>query len=259
MANPELEADIQAHAETISRVLQDWLNVEARTSMRDVNAYLMSLQNFHADIERSYNDSLNRTGGKSQGHLDRPTGVWWERFVTDPANDEVSATQTFASQMLLSGFRRNQIMLEAKSQDEYEDRWQSGELGIDLVDTVAERLTERFAKSSDEVANVDFEAADLTLDALFTTAFFTVKRGRWTQEYLYEFGHKDLYKPDAPCSILQRQMQEAWAGLATDHIIYAASLRDGDLARVPFLQPISITQQPEDPVYYPFASETPKV
>lgn len=259
MINPELEASIRADSEAISQVLQDWLVVEARTSTRDVNTYLMSLQSFHADIERSYNDSLNKTGGKSQGHLDRPTGVWWERFITDPSNDEVSATQTFASQMLLSGARRNQIMLEARSQHEYEDRWQSGELGIDLVDVVSQRLAERFENGDEEVESADFSAANLTLEGLYKTAFFTVKRGRWTQEYLYEFGQEDLYKPQAPCSILQRQMQEAWAGLATDHIIFAAALRGGDLTRVPFLQPISITQQPDDPVYYPFNGETPKV
>lgn len=260
MTNPELEADIQTKANTIAPVLQDWLVTEARTSTRDVNAYLMELKRFDEDLKLTYDDSRNLTAGKSKGHLERPTGVWWQGFVTNPSDDFLSAKQTFASQMLLSGARRNQIMLEARNQKEYGNRWLSDEIGIDLTGVVADRIAERFDVK--KVKSIDFEDTTLALDGingLLWTAEWSVNRARYAFEQLYQYGRYDIVNPDSMCAKLQRGMQEVWAGLATDHIIYAASLRGGDLSRVPFLQPISITKQPEDPVYYPFAGETPKV
>jgi hypothetical protein len=238
--------------EAITGTVQDWLKIEYGTAGAGRNTYLDSLEGFYRALSKPYDDPSNTTAAKTLSHLGRLTGAWWQGFETDPRNDYLSARQLFGVLMLLSGSHRTQVSLQASNQNNYTERRHATTLGINLRRTVEDRLDE-YAHDKTVRENA------LSLEGLYRVTTAATTAGLDCLEFVHRRGAKDAKQKTSPSVEYLQGMQVTYAKLAVDHITFAAQIRNGELASVPFLQPISITDQPENPVYYPFAGESPSV
>lgn len=239
-------------AALIAAGLESWFFEEARTSGNSRNNYLDDLERAHTNFRSTVDDPTNTSANKSFGHLSRPTGIWWQGFASDLSDDFLTARQIFASQMLASGAYREQIQLQSTSQEDYFQRKLTGiPMGVDVLDVVTQRLVTRLSSPPHAI---DLSKASMALDELYDTASEAVLLGVEKTELLASEGRHYIGHEDSPLVDKLKEAQMAWIGLAVDHIIFATQQRDGELAKVPFLHPISISDQPEDPLLYPFAA-----
>lgn len=236
----------------ITEGFTDWFRREHISSAEGRNKYLDNLAQLQADLGRPLDDPFNQRVAKVMEHLGRHIGTWWQNFNNNPTDDYFIAQQAFAAQMATTGARREQNMVQATSQRDY-DRRKANEnpLGIDIQHTVETRLLGRFGT----LTNIDFASAGITPEELYKTARETTGYGYGMLVRLAEHSPSDKGLKKFGTVSRAVGMQTAWLNLAVDYVTYAAQIHDGDLSQAPFLHPVSISDQPKgiEAVYYPFA------
>jgi hypothetical protein len=218
------------------------------------NKYLDNLDRFHADLLLPYGDERNYTSHKTLSHLGR-LGVWWQGFVADPRDDYMTARQIFGHQMRISGCRKAELLLRATSQEDYQRlRREAAPVGVNIGLFVTSRTFQHFGRlpEPDELAG-----AKLGLDELHQATAELITHSNTQAKEFYRSGKHYAGQADSPITASLRDEQRRWTELAVDHILYAAQIRGGNLARVPLLHPVSISDQPTPAEHYPFANSTP--
>lgn len=253
--SPEILEEPKEPAEIITDGLTQWFREEIHTSSgKSRNSYLDDLTLAHKNLELPVDDPSNTNANKSWEHLSRPTGIWWQGFVSDTSDDYLTARQIFATQMLASGSYKDQIRVQSTSQEEFfSKKFSNNPMGIGIANAVEDRLLYRFSKIP---MAEDFKKPIMSIEKLHATAATTVEEAKNCLEFLYFNGRYYIGKEDSPVVEYLKQIQGSWIGLAVDHIIFAAQERNGNLARVPMLHATSITDQPENPILYLFADKT---
>jgi hypothetical protein len=239
--------EMEPTAEVIASELEGWLKREVDNSVTGRNKYLDDFSDFRNSLVLPYGDRSNTNAAKNRSHYDR-TVNWtnglldfYEDFNPDQKDYAISR-QIFCAQMSLSGLFRIQCLMQAADQDDYYRRRTGGSgVGIDLEKTVADRLKQlqsvEHAMSLDDIAARTLEIND--------------QQQAYVEE-LHETGQRYAGQDSSPAIDSGLVSQNRWAGLIVDYIVFASHRDDGDLASVPFLEPKSISDNPE--VYYPFAN-----
>lgn len=146
------------------------------------------------------------------------------------------------SLMFVSGGFRTQCFLQAGGKSSYEQLrfGQDRVVGIDLAETVAQTL---------EVRGEHTSAADLVSHSLHVNNEIAQ-----TPQSIYEWFVNNpsyAYEPlegDEPPVLSMLEVQRLSVGLAASYIAVAANLRGG-LELVPFLEPKSISDASDTPIY----------
>lgn len=234
--------------EVVSDAISDWLIAEVVSSGGDRNQYLDDYTQWRKQIKLGYDDPLNWTGAKNRAHLDR-LPIWWEGYELDPSNDFACARISFASLMFVSGAYRNQSHFQAQNADDYQARRALG-IGIDLESAVSTRLHTHLPTTG------NFANAKITMEALGERRKQSEKIGELTVKAICAHAAigSDVGARDSRSVNEMKQDQYAWVTFLTDCITLAAKQRKGELASVPFLHPINISDNPG--VMYPFAKAT---
>lgn len=218
-------------AEAITEAMEDWLLAEVEESRIGRNAVLDNI------YRPNFID-----GGKREGHFNRLV-LWTRQFANESHHDYMTARQLFATQMKLSGLFRIQCRILASSQEDYEQRrFGNYPSGINIGRQVNYHLNE--SAGSTDLASKTIGLERLVADTLRLNEEEYDSLGRLpNQTNLRRIGNY----------IKLQRMQREWLDLSTDYIIYAAQVREGNLAAVPFLEPKSISENPQ--TYYPFAGK----
>jgi hypothetical protein len=168
----------------------------------------------------------------------------------DAADNEYAiARQIFCGQMSLSGLFRAQCMLQATDQEDYYHRRIDGDCtGIDLESTVDKRLSGLFGGAVPDAE--DFGKPRIFLPELVRQTKDANRRQLRNMQYLHEAGRHHMSQQHSPVIEKLIDLQVFWTNLIVNYIGFAAGERDGQLGFVPFLEPKSISDDPQ--VYYPF-------
>lgn len=236
--------------EAISNAFYNWLDYEVASSSMDKNIYLDEYDEAIAGLKGGLDHPTNYTWPKLQSHLNR-LPIWFEGFrLTNPEDDEFdyqAARLTFAGLMQISGSYRNQCYVQSKDQDDYLNR-RTAAIGFNIYRFVDQRIRYRLPYYSDDLAETNIGIEDLNeqMKAVSKAGEFAVKRLCKRVEMGY-----DLQAEDSISALYMEAAQRMWLKFATDSVLLAAKIRDGDLAGVPFLEPKSISADPPPKVFYP--------
>ncbi|GEM_PF-3656283 len=162
------------------------------------------------------------------------------------ANDDwATARLTFTSLKFISGGYREQCLLESKDTDSYlRMRHQQGPSSVDVVGVAADELAYAFALRVGQATRIR-TIVDRTLAA------------NETNLAVHKFIHADAASlatgaySDLTAVEAVRFTQSLWTSLAVAQIMVAASVREYDYAKVPLLEPASLSESTR--VQYPFA------
>lgn len=252
-------SELSGYSEQISEVFYDWLWGEFISSAEGHNRYLdaraktpeearKKFDDFRKRLALPYDDDNNWAAQKDKSHQQQRVPVWADLFESTSDShqnaDYYAAQAMFAPLMTASGSYRTQCYLESANPTEYL-ALRSKVTGIDIEEAIAERLHERSVRR-------DFSAAKISFDGLRRQFDYA-----YTQTEVYFRGMsarlgKDIkeYNAGSLSDEAMKKSQRLHIKLATDCVIMAAKLRRGELEAVPFLEPISITDQ-SGSAYYP--------
>lgn len=228
---------IKKSSETISKAIYDWLAAEVESSGTSRNMYLDDFESARTGLLDGWDHPNNTPARKTESHLDR-LPLWWEAYSFDPLDDYQSAKITFAGLMLVSGNYRAQCYIEAVDGQDYITK-RSKVIGIDAQQVVTHRLMDILPK------NGSFKNADVSLENLDKERQYVAKFGEAATRAMCmrtRLGY-DLGIPDSSSARRMMDTQHEWLRFSVDNIALAAKFREGELEAVPFLEPISITDQ----------------
>jgi len=94
------------------------------------------------------------------------------------------------------------------------------------------------------------QATVITIDDLTAKTAQMVKAAMDSLVFLHARAQFEMGRESSETVESLKLAQQGWLELAVDHIAFAAQVRDGSLAEVPFLEARSISEEPQ--VYYPF-------
>jgi hypothetical protein len=246
--------ELEPAAALLANGLSDWLRGEISNSTLGRNRYLDDFEKFRSDLALPYDDPHNTVAQKNRSHHNRLV-QWTSLFLqaygeaTPKTKDELLANQMFCAQMYLSGLFRTQCFMQARDQADYYERRLGGDyIGIDLEQTVSNRLNHLF------VATPPPEQFDQQTSSVKELAYTTLALNEQQTHFiktLYESGHLDAGQQESSTISDGMELQRSWVNLVVDYAVFAASEHDGKLSTVPFLEPKSISDDPQ--IYYPFA------
>lgn len=243
MSNP-----VRDSAANISEAFSQWLRDEVASSSSegDVNVYLDEFNTAREGLRGGWDHPKNFTARKLESHLTR-LPLWWEAYTLDPSDDYQSARFLFNSLMQVSGCYRNQCYMEAKDADDYKERRLKA-VGIYLGTTVLHRLMDTVPASG------SFAEADITLEELDKVRVEVSEAGEEAVRKVCKrtVAGFDFGVPDSMSAKFMMEAQHAWLNLSSDSVVFAAKIRGGELAAVPFLEAKSISEEPQ--VIYPIAA-----
>lgn len=222
--------------EALSTVLTDWLSAEIIESDQNRNAVLSDFENRKPDLAKELTDPTNFNGGKALGHHNR-LRLWSRQFINyDQQNDDyATARLTFCGLIWLSGNYRESCLLQADDAETYFHlRREQGPLSISIPATVEQELRTESHRS------IDLAGLIHRTQAINETNLLTRQR----------LSPLAAHAPEAIEAFTA--LQKDWVALSVAQIMTWAAVRDGDLSRVPFFEPKSITDQTE--LQYPLAS-----
>lgn len=239
--------------ERITDGIEDWLKDEQVSSSvpGSTNSYLDDFDRYQIQRRLSLpiDDPGNWYARKNEDHLDVRLLNWWRDFADEPENDTLSAKLTFTPLMLLSGTFRTQCVIQATSAEDYGHRrfGQNRVTGIDMWPLVANKLDQRL------VTIANFADANITLESLEAQKSLTQVKARATHRFAIERCGMglDIGQEESPAVVALLESQATLADLVIDSVIFAAKIRGGELARVPFWEAKSVSEDPQ--VYYPFS------
>jgi len=232
--------------ENIAGVINDWLRQEVEQSNTGRNAPLSDFAARQADFSKSFNDPTNINALKVKSHHDR-LKPWAHQYAAGGGayDDWATARLTFTSLKFISGGYREQCLLESKDTDSYlRMRHQQGPSSVDVVGVAADELAYAFALRVGQATRIR-TIVDRTLAA------------NETNLAVHKFIHADAASlatgaySDLTAVEAVRFTQSLWTSLAVAQIMVAASVREYDYAKVPLLEPASLSESTR--VQYPFA------
>ena len=234
-------------AEAISDSLEDWFRAEHASSSEGVNKPLDTLAWGTATLALPWDDVSNGNAAKTLGHVNRIRPlIWGGLFVESPNDDYLAARQLFGVQMLISGCYKNQCYAQATDQSDFLAR-KFGEppIGIDIPSVVSDHLVSLYPDPE-----ATFSEEVITIDDLTAKTAQMVKAAMDSLVFLHARAQFEMGRESSETVESLKLAQQGWLELAVDHIAFAAQVRDGSLAEVPFLEARSISEEPQ--VYYPF-------
>ena len=268
------------HAPRIAVGLTTWFGSERISAMRGGNKTLDNLEKERLGLILPFEHP--EAAMKAKPHIDRLRTSFSADFLKDSKDDYLLARYIFGSLMLVSGRYRSRIHIVATDQnDYYHKRFKNpsnessenskgsiplgpngnplggeGDLGLDLEAYVQSRLEHTSSQKPDTPRSIvgktmqtldEYEMLLAQKHSLLEDSGFTVD-GAAVSPY---FGDEKSAVAEIAFS-----EQMLWTEHLIDQISFAAKSRRG-LERVPFLQPVSITEQPAnriDAIFYPFAA-----
>lgn len=236
----------QADIPQIAAFFREWLQAEIIDSDVGRNRVLSEFDRHIDKFFMDFDASDNQASRKTRSHNRRMTGLlelYKDRSFR--GYDEVIAKMGHHGLMMVSGAFRTESYLMARSADEYMGyRHTHGPAGVDITGAVREG-----------VMNISGEG-DAALDAVLAMAEdanghnLAVHRSVWEWVHDQDSQSLPLAALDSPPVVAMQEVQRGWLGVVAAHTVVAAELR-GDLARVPFYEPRSIT---DAGMYFPFAA-----
>ena len=241
-----------SQAENIASVFDDWLKAEVVTSGESRNKYLdpqggdpekigAKFRLIRAQLAKPYDDDKNWAAQKDKSHQQQRVPLWAEFFeATAEGHSEAdwyAAQAMFAPLMTVSGSYRTECYLSSYSAEDYTDLRARG-IGIDIEEAVSKSLEKQEVKKSFTASTITFSGLKRAYDYAYaqTEANFRALSAR--------IGRPSVgYDPYTRSIQGMRESQFRHIQLATDCVIMAAKLRHGELEAVPFLEPVSITDQ----------------
>jgi len=234
--------ELQPPEERIAIGLTGWLAEEAAISSRenDRNSYLDDLITMRQKLSLPPDNPDNWSAQKVYSHHDR-LPFWFEAFTLDPTNDAQSAKLLFAFLMRVAGTYKVQCYFQATDQDDFMRRKLEPNIyGADIRIVTNERLSKVNFGGVYNQQPMDIGALSDTMRAAIVQEKedlpLLCERARLGQDFGLE---------DSPGAHLAAAAQTTWLKCAVDAIVYAASIRNGDLDEVPFLEPRSISDEPQ--------------
>jgi hypothetical protein len=239
-------------ATAITAALLEWQQAEIEASMSTMNrnSVLDNWNDFYAGLSMDFNDDKNKSTRKAIDHADRLRSFTLQaELYPDFVNDDVYlARQLFCAQIFLSGAFRKQCFLQATDAEDYKSRrLHNGPLGIDLSETVEQRLSEY----QSEYVMPEYTYGTSAWARLSEHTLRSNETSLEMMKLVHGISRRDAGKEDSPATVLLKTGQSMWARLAVDYIVFAAT-RSGnfELADVPFRGGKSISDDHE--LYYPF-------
>lgn len=248
--------EVEPTVETIAGSIEQWLMKEVGSSVVGRNQVLDDFNDWHRSLSLPYNHPANVNARKNKNHYSQLMN-WtnglvehYDDFRQEQA-DYTLARQMFRAQMYLSGLFRVSCFMQAVDQEEYyRRRLESEHIGLN-VDPRME-IWHSFYRLYDYIPDETavFRPV-LTLPELTNRTLELNERQREYVKRLHEGGKDDIGKEESPTMDMIIDMENGWLGHLVDYIAFTASERRGQLAAVPFLEPKSISEDPQP--YYPFA------
>ncbi|HEX7632923.1 MAG TPA: hypothetical protein VF401_01205 [Candidatus Saccharimonadales bacterium] len=230
----------------IMAAMQSWLQAEIENSSQGRNAILDDWDRYTTDLYLPYDSSENQKTGKHRSHYNRLV-EWTVAAEQDPVlltNEYWLARQLWCAQMFISGAYREQCFAQAVSPADYQNRRQNqGPVDID-IGTIANARWQ---------ANLPGGVYKNTPWAgLMDRTLQTNDDWRDIVQLTHERGLQDRGKEDSTSVKLYKTGQRIWTELAVDYILFAAHQLESPIAEVLFLEPKSITEDPQ--LYNPFTT-----
>ena len=237
----------------IAEVLDGWLNAEVRSSGVD-NTYLDDYKTAIEGLKGGYGHPKNFTAGKHESHVHIRLPQAWETFVMtlepdtpEESRDYQSAWLLFTPLMQVSGTYRNQCYMEASNANDYLTRRMSRPTALDMRQVVSDRLRVWLPEPDNFAdATITTEVLGRQLKLVSEAGSKAVKIVCARAAMKYDFGSEH-----SRSALAMIGAQSEWASFATDCVVLAAKIRNGELAKVPFLEPKSISADPPPAVKYP--------
>lgn len=251
-------SEASKHSEKIAVALYDWLWAEFIISGQSRNKYLDAkadkpeeaqkrYDDMRSKLALPYEDDLNWAAQKDKSHQQQRVPVWVELFEETSAGDLkadfYAAQAMFAPLMTVSGSFRAQCYIEASTPVEYTFA-RSEAIGVDIEKPIYEQLIQRNAGRNFSSAELSFNGLKKAFDYAYgqTEAYFRGMSAR-----LASGADESAYNSLSVTAMKKSQVSHI--KLATDCVIMAAKLRKGEAEAVPFLEPVSISDQSNNTFY----------
>lgn len=239
----------------IANALNWWLSEEIRDADTGRNAFLSDFEPRKADFYLPFDDDRNYSTQKTRGHHTRLID-WVTHYGDFLTDDWYTGRLLFAPLMEIAGGWRMQCFFEATDAVDYWHR--RHELGPSGIDMQAVTAAELGSPRTSLLVELDPEEriAHITTRTLETNdESLKLHQSVYAWAAAHPSTEGPMASPDDEPVMAMREVQTVWAGLLVAHIAVAASFRDGNYARVPFLEPKNITDVTK--VIYPLrASES---
>lgn len=239
---------LRAQARTIGVTFEHWLADEVKSSGQGNNAILDNYDDAISGIVGGWDHPKNFGRIKHESHVDNRMPLWWAQYEQDPENDLVSAKLLFNGLMQISGAYRTQCYLQARGAQDYLWRRSGRPVGINLE-------SEAMARLINVVPGNDLSEAEMSVEDLGSEVERVSRIGETALKNVSKYNTntgRDLRRANSPSVQEMAMAQHAWARFSIDCVIVAAKIRGGELAAVPFLEPKSISLEPQ--VIYPMAA-----
>lgn len=225
--------------DVLASTLQGWSHHELVISMLPGNGVpaINDLSSSREMDRLGFDNSNNFVAQKIKGHLGRMV-AWLESAEQFPEDDEQVGRLLFGSMKRVAGNFKNVSQVLAKN-EEHSIELITKKDNVDWFNPLAEQAVVDTINSRD----------DRSLGAHLA---YTISGDIDTFERLYPFS--SLYygrNNSLPIKRFIRSMQE-WMVFSTRVVLWAQERRDGDLTKVPMLEPKSISAVPEPKIIYPF-------
>lgn len=240
--------------ELMSNAINWWLTQEVIESDFGRNAYLSEFNKRRGDFYIPYDEDLNYMFQKAKSHHNRLV-TWIRQYSEDELwrDDWHTAKLTFAPLMQISGSYRKQCYLEADGPQDYlRRRLLAGPTGINVHSAVAEEIEDptTVAMISTDPADRLARITERTLDVNDQNVVLQRAIHEWAAQRILP-SDGPIASPDDEPVVAMIKSQKLLTGLLVAHIAVAASFRDFNYAKVPFLEPKSISDVSK--VIYPLA------
>lgn len=226
------------NAEPIARAIDAWSDQECLASVSNQNAMFDDLGAMRQQMSLSADDPNNYLNIKHSGHHNRQR-LFGEAVILSPGEDSAVARYLYNSLAQISGIVKRMHYMRARNAADYMLRKLSGcGSGINTLAAVDASL----AQHADHYPTPE-EANDIALEAF-------VRKGEVLDQIRARVP-EDFGKENSPAIVLLEGVQINFIHAVSSGILMAITYRDGELSRVPFLEPKAIG---DADIFYPFAN-----
>lgn len=245
---PETEVNGPTIGDEVGSVIKNWLWLERYLSTTSRNSYLDNLVSAQGCLKLSQQDPANFIARKALGHLDRLKHfkLALETAYDDPDHTDLKMEQQearllFGLLMRASGCYLNQLVIQSSSQTSFNKRKAAQPSGVNIIELAHRKLDDELLwenSSLEDVCQSIDQASDLERQAM-------------AELYDNQLAIKHLGQEQSPAVDLLKEVQAAWINCALQFIKHQAWTKKHHLLRIPFLEPKSISDDPE--IFYPFS------
>ncbi len=249
----------------VAPVLESWLKQEIVESDSGPNKYLSGIPtetvpdlDYPILISHFYlpfDDEGNFLSQKVKSHQNRIIN-WLRAYKDVPAlrkYDFFTAKIGFNSLMTISGSFRKQCMLMSSNEEEYMSmRHEQGPAGVDIGQQVGLEL-------DGNIPELDDLDPEVRIDYIVDRSLKSTEIGIQFHRFLHECFYGKIQPEGQPLAeagskpvTAMLEAQKMFIRLVVAQMAVAASFRDNDPARIPFLHPMNISDNPG--AIYPLAA-----